>query len=81
VALGFLILVPVECPWRYSSGTKMAEMSLYLFIAAEVPLKGLHRHSNGRSNKALHSPAYPSSICDIIKSYYPLEVPKWLLTI
>ena len=42
-------LLPPKCPWEYSTATKMAELSIFLFIAAEVPLEGLQRHSNGRN--------------------------------
>ena len=37
-----------QCPWRCSSGTQMAETCQFKLIAAEVPLEGLQRHSNGR---------------------------------
>ena len=40
--------LPLKCPWRCSSGIQTAETPQIKFIAAEVPLEGLQRHSNGR---------------------------------
>ena len=36
------------CRWSISSGTQRAELALFLFIAADVPLEHLQRHSKGR---------------------------------
>ena len=41
-------LLPVECRWRSSSGTQLAERPEIKQIAAEVPLEELQRHSTGR---------------------------------
>jgi len=40
--------LPLKCPWRYSTATQAAETKQIKLIAAEVPLEGLQRHSNGR---------------------------------
>ena len=42
-------LLPVECRWRSSSGTQLAERPEIKQIAAEVPLEELQRHSTVRN--------------------------------